>query len=151
MEEDGGGQEAAAMDEDDGAGGWNQSLRRLASTMPPDLRHEVDDLLRLYAQNGVPDASAARAVAELYSPPRVTSELKRLRRRVPGMKLVPGATFDLEEDENGVAYDALTAVDRQRIRDRVIRDKPFLVVGSPKCTDYSKLTVNLQHPKMSEE
>ena len=109
MEEDGGDH----MDED---GGPDQALRRLASTMPPDLRCEVDDLLRLYAQNGVTDAAAARAVAELYSPPRVTTELKRMRGRVPGMALVPGATFDLEEDENGVAYDALQAVGRQRIR-----------------------------------
>ena len=74
-----------------------------------------------------------------------------MRRRVPGMALVPGATFDLEEDENGVAYDALLAVDRQRIRERVIRDEPYLVVGCPKCTDYSALTVNLQHPKMTEK
>ena len=71
--------------------------------MPPDLRREVKDLLDLYAQNGVSDAAATRAVAELYSPPCVTAELARMRRRVPGMALVPGATFDLQEDENGVA------------------------------------------------
>ena len=58
------------MDEDSGPGDWDQSLRRLASAMPPDLRHEVDDLLRLHAQNGVSDAAASRAVVELYSPPR---------------------------------------------------------------------------------
>ena len=151
MEEEPQDQEEGRMEEDSDPGGWDRALRRLASTMPPDLRYEVADLLQLYAQNGVADAAAARAVAELYSPPRVTTELKRMRRRVPGMALVPGATFDLEEDENGVAYDALKAVGRQRIRDRVLRDEPFLVVGSPKCTDYSKLTVNLQHPKMSQE
>ena len=35
---------------------------------PPDLRKEVDDLLLLYALNGVADAAAAKAIAELYSP-----------------------------------------------------------------------------------
>ena len=25
------------------------------------------------------------------------------------------------------------------------------MVGSPKCTDYSSLTVNLQHPRMTKE
>ena len=74
-----------------------------------------------------------------------------MRRRVPGMALVPGATFDLEEDENLVAYNVLLAADRQRIRERILRDEPYLVVGSPKCTDYSNLTVNLQHPKMDKE
>ena len=74
-----------------------------------------------------------------------------MRRRVPGMTLVPGATFDLEEDENGVAYDTLQAADRQRIRDRVRRDRPFLVVGSPCCRDYCLMQVNLNHPKMSPE
>ena len=151
MEEEPQGAEEDRMEDDSGPGGWGGALRRLAKTMPPDLRREVSELLQLYALNGGRDAAANRAVAELYSPPRVTAELKRMRRRVPGMALVPGATFDLEEDENGVAYDVLKAEDRQRIRDRVIRDKPYLVAGSPKCTDYSSLTVNLVHPKMSKE
>jgi len=146
MEEEPQGAEEDRMEDDS----WDGSLRRLAKTMPPDLRREVNELLQLYALNGVRDAAANRAVAELYSPPRVTAELKRRHRHVPGMALVPGATFDLEEDENGESYDVLKAVDRQRIRDRVLRDEPFVVVGSPKCTDYSSLTVNLQHPKMTE-
>ena len=112
------------------------ALARLASSMPPDLRREVDDLLLLYALTGVADEPAVKAISELYSPPRVTAELKAYRRRCPGMGLAPGATFDLCEDEHGVAYDALKASDRQRIRDRVERDKPFIVVGSPCCTDW---------------
>ena len=118
------------MDTDE-AEGWHGALRRMARVMPQDLRWEMDELFLLYELNGVSDGAAARAVAELYSPPRVTKELERMRRRVPGMSLVPGATFDLQEDEDGVAHDVLKAADRQRIRDRVDRDKPFLVVGSP--------------------
>ena len=66
----------------------------------------------------------------------MTAELKEYRKRCPGMGLVPGATFDLHADEDGVAYGVLKAVGRQRIRERVARDRPFLVVGSPPCTDW---------------
>ena len=41
------------------------ALARLASSMPPDPRKEVDDLLLLYALNGVAGAAAAKAIAEL--------------------------------------------------------------------------------------
>ena len=61
-------------------GGALGALRRLAKAMPADLRWQVDDLLLLYALNGVADAAAHRAVFELYSPPRVTRELERMRR-----------------------------------------------------------------------
>ena len=128
----GGGDESMEVE---AAGGMLGALSRLARSMPPDLRREVDDLLLLYALNGVADEPAAKAIAELYSPPRVTVELQHMRRRCPGMGLVPGATFDLAEDEHGIAYDVLKAADRQRIRERVARDRPFLVVGSPPCTD----------------
>ena len=80
MEEDDGDQDAGRMDED--AGDWDQALRRLASTMPPDLRYEVDDLLRLYAQNGVADAAAdtapfsATAASALF---RAASSARRTR------------------------------------------------------------------------
>ena len=50
-------------------GGMMGALLRLGHSMPPDLRREVDDLLLLYALNGVADEPAARAIAELYSPP----------------------------------------------------------------------------------
>ena len=81
----------------------------------------------------------------------MTKEPKKRRRRVPGMRLVPGATFDLEEDEHGQTYDVLKASDRARIRDRVNRDKPFLVVGSPKCTDYFWFNTAVHHHRMSPE
>ena len=57
-------EEDAGMDED--LGGLMGALRRLAQV--PGIQEEVDDLLVLYALNGVPDVPAARAVVELYSP-----------------------------------------------------------------------------------
>ena len=58
-------QEEVNMEDADDPGGWHGALRRLAKAMPPDLQREVDELLLLYALNGVSDASAANAVAEL--------------------------------------------------------------------------------------
>ena len=131
------------MDED--PGGFLGALCRPARA--PGIQEEVNDLVLLYALNGVPDVPAARAVVELYSPPRVTAELKKMRQHVPGMRLVPGATFDLQADENGEAYDVLKASDRASIRDRIKRDKPFLVVGSPKCTDYCWYNTAIHHKR----
>ena len=42
-------------------GGMMGALIRLASSMPPDLRKEVDDLLLLYTLSGVHAARAGRA------------------------------------------------------------------------------------------
>ena len=64
------------------------------------------------------------------------------------MALVPGVTFDLYEDEQGVAYDVLKAADRQRNRARVSRDRPLLVVGSPPCTDWCWYNVHANHKRM---
>ena len=89
------------IEEEEPQGGWGGALHRLCSSLPPNMRAMAGELLQLYALNGVPDARASRSVAELFSPPRVTKELKKLKRRVPGMGLVPGSTFDLQEDENG--------------------------------------------------
>ena len=71
-----------------------------------------------------------------------------MRARCPGMGIVPGATFDLYEDQEGVADDVLKAEDRQRIRTMVSRDKPLLVVGCPPCTDWCFYNVVLNHPRM---
>ncbi len=76
------------------------------------------------------------AVAELYSPPRVTATLPRLgsRELASGLTLVAGSTFDLHADEAGVAWDFTRPQDRKRAWDRIRAEEPFLVVGSPPCT-----------------
>ncbi len=67
------------------------------------------------------------AVAELYSPPRVTATLPRLG-------LVAGPTFDLHADEAGVAWDFTRTQDRKRAWERIRAEEPDRVVGSPPCT-----------------
>ena len=109
-------------------------LSSLSKAMGPNLRKEADELLDLFVLEGLDTKQASTAVAELFSPPRVNVQLKKLRRAIPTIGLRPGSTFDLQYDENGDSYNFLTAVDRQRARDRVNREKPYLVIGSPPCT-----------------
>ena len=82
-------------------------------------------------------------VAELYSPPRVTATL-------PKLGLAAGSTFDLHADEAGVAWDFTRPSDRKRAWDRLRAEEPFLVVGSPPCTMFSRLQLNLNARKMGK-
>jgi hypothetical protein len=83
----------------------------------------------------------AAKVAELYSPPRVTAILPRLG-------LVAGSTFDLRADEAGVTWDFTRPADRKRAWERLRAEKPFLVIGSPPCTMFSRLQLNLNSAKI---
>ena len=47
-----------------------------------------------------------------------------------------GATFDLRCDANGVDWDIRLKADRQRAREQIRQERPFLLVGSPPCTDF---------------
>ena len=74
-------------------------------------------------------------ISGLFSPPRVTAELGRL----PQMSLVGGSTFDLRCDANGVDWGFRREADRRRAREQIQKEKPYLVIGSPPCTDFSAL------------
>jgi hypothetical protein len=82
-------------------------------------------------------------VAELYSPPRVTATLPRLG-------LTAGSTFDLHADASGAVWDFTRASDRKRAWDRLRAEEPFLVIGSPPCTMFSRLQLNLNAGKMGK-
>jgi hypothetical protein len=83
------------------------------------------------------------AVVELYSPPRVTATLPRLG-------LLAGSTFDLHADEAGVVWDFTRPADRKRAWERIRAEEPFLVVGSPPCTMFSRLQLNLNSAKIGK-
>jgi hypothetical protein len=93
-------------------------------------------------------------VAELYSPPRVTATLPRPSEREPLVSrrsgLAAGSTFDLHKDEAGVAWDFTRPGDRKRAWERIRAEEPFLVVGSPPCTMFSRLQLNLNANKMGK-
>ena len=96
---------------------------------------EASKVYELLLVTGVSRGDVAAKVTELFSPPRVTAELGRL----PFMSLVGGSTFDLRRDANGVAWDFRKAADRRRAKEQLRREKPFLVAGSPPCTEFSSV------------
>ena len=71
------------------------------------------------------------AIAELYSPPRVTAHL-------PG-DLAAGSTFDLTANVNGERWDFSKPSDRKRAFDKIRAEEPYLVIGSPPCTMFSSM------------
>jgi hypothetical protein len=88
-------------------------------------------------------------MAELFSPPRVTATLPRPSAH-HGAELVAGSTFDLHADVAGVAWDFSKPGDRKRAIARIRAEEPFLVVGSPPCTMFSRLNVNLNSHKVGK-
>ena len=75
-----------------------------------------------------------RLVSEIYSPPRVTTAAKLL----PELRCVPGFALNITtNDENGHPWDFSIEANRRRARERVITQKPMLLVGSPMCTAFS--------------
>ena len=94
---------------------------------------------------------AVRAiVAEIYSPPRVTSAAKLL----PGMHLTPGFALDLTTvNAKGEPWD-FDDDDKQDEALRLIDEiKPLFVVGSPMCTAFStwqRLSAARRDPKEVE-
>jgi hypothetical protein len=94
------------------------------------------------------DPSHSRAkVAELYSPPRVTTHIGSL----PYVHLEAGMTFDLRMGRDGKKWDFLKAADRAKARQLISQEKPFIVIGSPPCTDFSSWNTRLNHKRMSEQ
>ena len=72
-------------------------------------------------------------VAEICSPPRVTDMAAR-------MELEAGWSFDLTTtDENGIPWDFSKEERRKAAMERVPRDEPLLLIGSPMFTNWSTI------------
>ena len=95
---------------------------------------KVDEATSIYEvllAYGVQDVQAKAKVSELYSPPRVTTHIKKF----PSMNLVPGTTFDMKVNEQGEAWDFRRHDHRMAARRRIQEEKPYIVIGSPPCAD----------------
>jgi hypothetical protein len=104
-------------------------------SVPKKVRAEATELMELFLVHGVSPEMAKAKVVELYSPPRVTKELGRVR----SLYLSAGSTFDLIADASGKVWNFLLAEDRARCRRQLAKEKPYLVIGSPPCTQYTRL------------
>jgi hypothetical protein len=70
-------------------------------------------------------------VSEIFSPPRVTAELRRMK----DMPLLPGFAIDLttNDPQTGEPWD-LNNVDKQeKVRKMIREQRPLFVIGSPEC------------------
>jgi len=123
-------------------------LRQEKHVEVPERRvNEIMAVYSLLLQNGVKEDQARAKLWEFYSPPRVTAEAnKHSHLNINGEK-----SFDMHYDKDGNAWDFRVASHRARARRQVIEEKPFMLVGSPPCTDWCLLNVNCNHPKMAPE
>jgi hypothetical protein len=62
-----------------------------------------------------------------------------------------GLTFALCMGHDGKFWNFLQASDRARARKLISQEKPFIVIGSPPCTDFSSWNMRSNHKRMSEE
>ena len=124
-------------------GGSDEILDGLLEHLPPVVRRDATRLCEELLIAGLSPAASARKVTELYSQPRVTAELERQRElegrhgRLPRLTLAPGSTFDLREGRDGQSWDFSKAEARRVVRAALDEEKPYLVIGSPPCLDFS--------------
>jgi len=104
-------------------------------------------LYELLLASGAEGKVAWNKIVEVYSPPRVGAAARKYH----GFNLLQGMTFDLIADENGRSWDFIREQDRKRAREAIRREKPYIVIGSPPCTDYTTLNQNVNHPRMHPE
>jgi hypothetical protein len=110
-------------------------------SLEPDVDDFVSDLLlqqlgalsRSYKREARKAAKAI--VSEIYSPPRVTSMLRRSRTRY----VAPGFALDLTvtDPEDGKPWDFSTLEKRQKARRLIREQKPYMLIGSPECRQFS--------------
>ena len=93
------------------------------------LLRQVGSSGRRYRREG--RAAFAKIVSEIYSPPRVTDEIRRSRFK----HVLPGFAFDLTVDDpfDGQPWDFSMAEKRERARRLLRQQKPYLLIGSPAC------------------
>ena len=72
-----------------------------------------------------------KLVSEIYSPPRITAELRRRPRR----RLLPGFALDLTvmDPDDGEPWDFCRPEKREKARMLRRRQRPFVLIGSPEC------------------
>jgi hypothetical protein len=112
-------------------------------SLEPSLEDTVSELLlqqlgsygRSYRREA--RASCTRILSEIYSPPRVTAELKRDKKKFK--HILPGFALDLTVSDpvDGQPWDFSRPVKQERARKLLREQRPYMLIGSPCCTDCS--------------
>ena len=105
-------------------------LGLLQAGMPSDVAKDFINIYELLLIQGASRGIARAKVAELFSPPRITEEIRRL----PNLTIEGGQTYDHFADKNGRSWDFLKVADRKAVRKEIEEQKPFFAIGSPPCT-----------------
>jgi hypothetical protein len=109
-------------------------------SLEPSFGDEVSALLlaemgssgRHYGREG--RRAVRKIVSEVYSPPRVTKLMRELKSKY----LVPGFAFDLTVlDEDGTPWDFSDPSKREKARRKLREQKPYVLIGSPMCKEFS--------------
>ncbi len=109
-------------------------------SLEPSFGDEVSALLlaemgssgRRYGREG--RRAVRKIVSEVYSPPRVTKLMRELKSKY----LVPGFAFDLTvPDEDGTPWDFSDPSKREKARRKLREQKPYVLIGSPMCKEFS--------------
>ena len=76
-----------------------------------------------------------KLVSEIYSPPRVTEELRKMRSK----HLMPGFALDLTviDPDDGRPWDFSGQDKRDKARKLLRSQKPYFLIGSPMCRAFS--------------
>ncbi len=79
--------------------------------------------------------AVGKIVSEIYSPPRITKEIRQGKWR----HLIPGFAFDftVNDPEDGKPWDFGLASKRERARKLLREQKPYMLIGSPACKAFS--------------
>jgi hypothetical protein len=99
------------------------------------LLQQLGSFSRSYKRESL--ASCTRIVSEMYSPPRVTAELRRSKTRF--RHVFPGFAFDLTVNDpaDGQPWDFSKAVKQDRARQVMREQRPYMLIGSPECKHFS--------------
>ena len=105
-------------------------------------KEEAARLYELLLVSGATAAEGQAKVSRLFSVPRITKLLR------PSMSLGKGLTFDLHGDADGRSWNFLLAADRREALARIREQRPYLVIGSPPCTAFSRLNDGWNYRRM---
>ena len=87
--------------------------------------------------------SAKVVVSEIYSPPRITAELKDVKKNQHKSALyrnmVPGLALDLivNDPDDGQPWDSCVRSKREKARELIRQTQPILLIGSSMCITFS--------------
>ena len=138
---------AEPMALDDSFEDVEEELHCLQPGLPQEDVDEAADLVRALFSVGASPVEAKAVLVEVFSPPRVTARASQF----PRFGVLPGGAFDLRPGPDGREWDFDRAEDRAEAERRIDQSAPYLLIGSPPCTEWSSFNIRLNHKRMDPQ